>query len=450
LGPALTVLQPEQQLVVSNLINTSHRPARSITISLARLAIGTLSLSCGLREGAIGPAPTHDAGAKADARASGGGLGGAPAHDAGATISGTGGATGAGGATGGGGARGTGGATGATAAGGARDAGTTGGAAGAPARDGGVSVGTGGATVPDAGTVSGYTMVFSDEFNGTSLDRTKWCTRYVYGGGAPLQIPDTGCTGPDGFAGTLDFLNDEQQRYVDTNTKGEAMHVESAGTLKMRATKTRTDTYASYESSMIRSKVQFKPSATTSYYILSRVRLPNVKGTWPAMWFSCGFGATSQIMWPPEVDIFEGALNMVEDNPNMIRMGSQVKGGKQTSTGAMDITYSSPTYDRTWNNYFAPAPDTLRGVWVNIGATWSANAVCYYVNGLQTMCENYHWTDDAGNPANTASLLLNLAIGGAWAGRHGIDDVSFPATFEADYVHVYSFAGLTPPGTLPQ
>jgi hypothetical protein len=447
LGRALNVLQPEQQLVVSNLTNTLYRPFRSISIGIAQLAIGTLSLSCGLREGSIGPAPTHDPGPKSDARASGGGSGGAPAHDAGATIPGTGGATGAGGAKGAGGA---------TGAGGARDAGTTGGAAGAPARDAGAGTGTGGttgsggATATDAGTVAGYTMVFSDEFNGTSLDRTKWCTRYVYGGGAALQFPDTGCTGPDGFAGTLDFLNDEQQRYVDTNTKGEAMHVESAGTLKMRATKTRTDTYASYESSMIRSKLQFKPSTATSYYILSRVRLPNVKGTWPAMWFSCGFGTTSTIMWPPEVDIFEGALNMVEDNPNMIRMGSQVKGGKQTSTGAMDITYSSPTYDRTWNNYFATAPDTLRGVWVNIGATWTANAVCYYVNGLQTMCENYHWTDDAGNPANTASLLLNLAIGGAWAGRHGIDDASFPATFEADYVHVYSFAGQTPPGTLPQ
>ncbi len=402
-------------MVVSKLNKSLYSPARRITLGLVLVAMCALPMSCGLLEGRIGPPLYEDAGPHS-------GTGGMLARDAG-TNPATGGAP-------------------------AHDAG----AGGAPARDAAVDSGAGGAGVSDAasdlGDISGYTLVFSDEFNGTALDRSKWCTRYVYGGGAPLQIPDTGCTGPDGFSGTLDFLNDEQQRYVDTNTNGETMHVESGGTLKLRATKTRTDTYASYESAMIRSKTQFKPSATTSYYIEARLRLPSVKGTWPALWFSCGFGSTSQIMWPPEVDIFEGALNTVEDTVNMIRMGSQVKGGMQTDTGAQQISYSSPTYDRTWDNYISTT--TLRGVWLNIGATWTTSAVCYYVNGLQTMCENYRWTDDSGNPANTASLLLNLAVGGAWAGRHGIDDTGFPATFEADYIHVFTFAGQTPPGTLPQ
>ena len=301
----------------------------------------------------------------------------------------------------------------------------------------------GGAVPTDAG---GYVLVFSDEFNGTSLDRSKWCTRYVYGGGAPLQVADSACTGPNGSAGTLDFLNDEQQRYVDTNTKGETMHVEAGGTLTLRATKTRTDAYASYESAMLRSKMEFKPTATTSYYTVARLRLPNVKGTWPSLWLAGGFGTTGQTQWPPEIDIFEGALNEVEDTVNMIRMGSQVKGGKQTNSGAQEITYSA-SFDPTWDNYIATS--TLRGVWLNIGALWTADSVCYLVNGVKTMCENYRWTDDSGTAANPASLLLNLAIGGAWAGRHGIEDTAFPAALEADYVHVYTFAGSTPPATLP-
>ncbi len=392
-------------MVESNLSKSSYIAVRGIALGLGLVAMGGLPISCGLGEGRIGP----------------------PLHEGGGARPGTGGTLG-------------------------RDSGANPATGGAPVRDAAVDGDAGGSGVsdaaPDLGDISGYTLVFSDEFNGTALDRSKWCTRYVYGGGAPLQIPDTGCTGPDGFSGTLDFLNDEQQRYVDTNAKGETMHVESGGTLKLRATKTRTDAYASYESAMIRSKTQFKPSATTSYYIEARLRLPDVKGTWPSLWFSCGFGSTNQITWPPEVDIFEGALNTIEDTVNMIRMGSQVKGGMQTDTGAQQITYSSPTYDRTWDNYISA--NTLRAVWLNIGATWTADAVCYYVNGLKTMCENYRWTDDSGNPANTASLLLNLAIGGAWAGRHGIDDTGFPATFEADYIHVFTFAGQTPPGTLPQ
>jgi beta-glucanase (GH16 family) len=299
----------------------------------------------------------------------------------------------------------------------------------------------------EAATAGGYTLVFGDEFNGSSLDRSKWCTRYVFGGGPALQVPDSACTGPDGQSGTLDFLNDEQQRYVDVNAMGQTMHVEAGGTLTLRATKTRADAYASYESAMIRSKLEFKPTAATSYYVVARLRLPAVKGTWPAMWLACGFGTIGKAQWPPEIDIFEGALNGVEDTVNMMRMGSQVRGGAQTSSGAQEITYSA-SFDRTWDNYIATS--TLRGVWLSISAAWTANSVCYLVNGVETMCENYRWTDDSGAAANPASLLLNLAIGGAWAGRHGIDDTGFPTALEADYVRVYSYAGLTAPTPVPQ
>jgi hypothetical protein len=53
------------------------------------------------------------------------------------------------------------------------------------------------------------------------------------------------------------------------------------------------------------------------------------------------------------------------------------------------------------------------------------------------MCENYRWVDNQGVPANGASLLLNLAIGGEWAGAGGIDDSAFPTSFDLDYVCVY-------------
>jgi beta-glucanase (GH16 family) len=407
---------------------SSSRSAHRIGIVLAHMGVGALSLSC-TQEGSIGPklggghdiaAEIHDAGPIGTGPSSGGTDAAPAVHDAAPAGNDTAPASHDAGAT-------------------ASDAAPDSGVGQAvDARDAGTTVPT------DAG--GGYVLVFSDEFNGTSLDRSKWCTRFVYGGGPTLQVPDSACTGPGGTAGTLDFLNDEQQRYVDTNTKGEAMHVEAGGTLTMRSTKTRTDTYASYESAMLRSKMEFKPSTTTSYYIVARLRLPNVKGTWPAMWLSGGFGTTGQTQWPPEIDIFEGALNEVEDTINMMRMGSQVKGGMQTNSGAQEITYSA-SYDRTWDNYIAT--DTLRGVWLNIGSLWTADSVCYLVNGVKTMCENYRWTDDSGTPANPASLLVNLAIGGAWAGRHGIEDTAFPAALEADYVHVYSFAGSTPPATLP-
>jgi len=355
---------------------------------------------------------------------------GAVAPDAGSSMDATssidlGGQTGTGGQSGAGSPSGAGGGSGSPASG-------MGGAGGLP---GGMP----------ASTVAPYTLVFSDEFEGASLDRTKWCTRYVYGGGAALQVPDGACTGPKGTDGTLDFLNDEQERYVDYNTKNEAMHVVGGGTLSLRATKTRADTGAPYEAAMLRSKFEFKPSDGTSYFVVARLRLPSVIGTWPALWLNGGFGTTGQTQWPPEIDIFEGALNGVEDTVNMIRMGSQVR-GLQTDSQKQEIT-SSQSFDTNWDNY--KSGSSLRGVWLTIGAVWTAKSVCYFANGTNAMCENYRWSDNAGAAGNPASLLLNLAIGGAWAGRHGIDDTMFPTSFDVDFVHVYQFSGQTAPTPLP-
>jgi len=34
-------------------------------------------------------------------------------------------------------------------------------------------------------------------------------------------------------------------------------------------------------------------------------------------------------------------------------------------------------------------------------------------------------------------LILNLAIGGNWGGKMGVDDAIFPATMEVDYVRIF-------------
>jgi beta-glucanase (GH16 family) len=296
-------------------------------------------------------------------------------------------------------------------------------------------------SAPDSTSVSaddfhpaGYALVFNDEFDGTSLDRGKWCTRYTFGGGPGLQMPDSTCAGPTGHAGTLDFLNDEQQRYADLNTQGEALHRVGNGTLTLRATKTRADGYAAYEAGMIRSKQEFRPDGATSLYLAARVRLPNVRGTWPAFWLAAGFGTNGQPSWPPEIDIFEGALNGVDDRANMLRMGAHTGSG-QTASGKQEITFVDPRYELTWNNY---RPEhSMRETWLVIAAEWTSGSVCYFVDRVKTMCENYRWVSDDGSAANAANVLLNLAIGGGWAGRYGVDDALFPTGLEIDYLRVY-------------
>ena len=277
----------------------------------------------------------------------------------------------------------------------------------------------------------GYELVFQDEFDGTQLDRDTWCTRYIYGGGAtPTTDPECTRNGD----GNLDFLNDEQQRYVDTNRNGQRMHVLANGTLTLRATKTRTDGYASYESAMIRSKRTFRPTGTTSYYITARVRMPDVVGTWPAFWLNSDRRADGSTTWPPEIDIFDGAYNGRDDRAEMLHQAAIIRGA-QTASGNREYTFSVPEYDRTWNNFHAAS--SLRGKWVETSVEWTANNVCYFVDGRKTACENYRWVENGGQQAAPAHVLLNLAIGGNWAGRYGIDDAKIPTAFDVDYVRVY-------------
>lgn len=359
---------------------------------------------------------------------------------------------------------GSGGAAGSASAGSGAEAGSAGtGAAGeaADAGSGGVSgavsavAGAGAGASGAAGSATGpltpvgpadwlpdasYKLVFSDEFEGTEFDYARWCTRLPWPGNVPLELDaerdDPACTGADHSRGTRDFLKQENQRYVVKNTLGESTHVVSDGTLKLRATKTRSDMYNAYESGLIRSRFSFVPSADTKYYIVSRVRLPDVKGTFVAMWMMSGFGAID-LAWPPEIDIFEGALNEKEDTADMLRLGAHVSiNGPQTKTGAVDFVSYSAQFNPNVNNY--RAAQSVRNVWITFSAEWTAERVCYYIDGTNVMCENYHWVTPTGEAANPAQLILNLAIGDEWAGRYGIDDTKIPTALEIDYARIYA------------
>jgi hypothetical protein len=37
-------------------------------------------------------------------------------------------------------------------------------------------------------------------------------------------------------------------------------------------------------------------------------------------------------------------------------------------------------------------------------------------------------------------LILNIAVGGTWGGKKGVDDAIFPERMEVDYVRVYQIA----------
>lgn len=278
-------------------------------------------------------------------------------------------------------------------------------------------------------------LVLSDDFSGEALDRTAWCTRLAYGGGPPLQVPDDSCTRYPGM-GVADYANiDENQRFRDFNNAGQALHVVRDGIIELRATLTGTDPYTRFEAAAIRSKKSFRPDRQTSYYLTARVQLPNVLGIWPAFFIIPGLAPNGEAQWPPEVDIFEGAINGDPgENAFTLIQHAQVRGA-QTPSGESEWFYAAPGFDTSWG--FWRSPVNLRDRWIEVGMEWTEQSVCYFIDGDKTACERYAWLTNDGRLANPAEVVMLLAVGGPWAGRGGIDDAAFPTSLKVDHIRVY-------------
>jgi len=251
---------------------------------------------------------------------------------------------------------------------------------------------------------AGYVLAFNDEFRGTTLNRAKWATRYIYG------------------AETQDRLNDEQQRYTDNNTQTVA-----GGVLTLTARKVSSTDPAgiNYESGMIR-------SLWTSRYgfYQARVKMPGGIGVWPGFWLNSDVSAEGRLGWPPEIDIAEFVNNGVEDKVNMLHSNVKLNPGTSST-----LTYADPAFNTTWTAY--QAPFNFNDDWHTIGAEWDPTSVTLYVDGKKIYTRSYAWTYADGTLAGPAHILLNFAIGGAWAGRHGIDDSAFPQGLQIDWVRAY-------------
>lgn len=257
-----------------------------------------------------------------------------------------------------------------------------------------------GSTVPP-----GYSLVFNDEFGGSAVKRPKWFTRYINGNE------------------TTDRLNDEKQRYRDN-----ANHRFADGILSLTARKVRSDDPQgiNYESGMLRSDFTFRYG-----YVEARVRMPGGRGVWPAFWLASDVDAQGRHAWPPEIDIFEVVNNGVEDTMDMLHTGVIVP----TGAAPAPTLYADTAYSPTWTYWRAPY--RFNDGWHTVAIEWTPEAVSTFVDGRRIVTRAYRWTRSDGTPAGPAHLLLNLAIGGSWAGRHGIDDSAFPQALQVNWVRVY-------------
>ena len=246
---------------------------------------------------------------------------------------------------------------------------------------------------------AGWEMVFSDEFNGDNLDRNKWATRYIYQNE------------------TLDHFNDEKQRYRDN-------HALSGGVLNLVAKKIPGSDL--FESAMIRSHRTFYYG-----YYEARVFLPNAKGVWPAFWLEADYDIDGKTWHPPEIDIFEFVINGVEDKANSLH--SNTVG----PWSAKSYTYVDKDFLLKFQNMYGR--EDLNLGWHTAGFVWAPDRISFFWDGRLIYSRMYQWLRKDGQLGPPAHVDLNFAVGGAWAGRHGIDEAAFPQAFKIDYIRVCQF-----------
>lgn len=242
-----------------------------------------------------------------------------------------------------------------------------------------------------------YELVWSDEFNGTSLDESRWS----------YQIGD-GCD-----IGLCGWGNNERQYYQADNV------TVANGLMTIEAREERNKGSA-YTSARIRSI--FKGDFTYGR-IEARMKLPGGQGIWPAFWMlptdeTYGGWAASG-----EIDIME-AINLGASG------GNEVHGTLHYGGSWPDNVYSGAPY--------TPGTSVMDN-FHTYAVEWEPGEIRWYVDGLLYQTQTDWYSTNGAYPApfdQDFHILLNVAVGGEWPGDPDSTTV-FPVTMQVDYVRVY-------------
>jgi beta-glucanase (GH16 family) len=151
-----------------------------------------------------------------------------------------------------------------------------------------------------------------------------------------------------------------------------------------------------------------------------RAKVSTGVGTWPAIWM---LGTNiKEVGWPMcgEIDIMEN----VGFDPSVVHGNVHTKAYHHSiGTNKGDKI----ELEKPWDQYHVYAVE------------WFEDRIDFFVDDIKYFTfDKESDTDDTVWPFNKPHyLLLNLAIGGSWGGRDGIDDSLFPHRFYVDYVRVY-------------
>lgn len=245
--------------------------------------------------------------------------------------------------------------------------------------------------VSDAGystpsSYPGYTLAWSDEFNGNSVNTADWTYE----------------TGNNGWGNNEleNYTNTTQNSFVSTgNLIIEARHVGDAYSSARMITKNK--------------------KIFTYGRIDIRAKLPKGKGIWPALWMLGN--NIDAVNWPScgEIDMME----LLGQEPNKVY-------------GTMHWGTSAATHESKGTNYVLSSGDFYDEFHV-FSMLWEQDSIKLYVD--DHLYFSFSKGDVTGSPYpfnNNFFFIFNVAVGGNWPGNpDGTTD--FPQRMFVDYVRVF-------------
>lgn len=243
--------------------------------------------------------------------------------------------------------------------------------------------------------LSSTTLVWSEEFNGGSVNGSKW--KYVIGGGG--------------------FGNRELQHYTHHAA------VVRDGTLRITA---KCEKYGGERFTSAKITTESSGTWGPGHRVEVRARSPKAKGTWPAIWMlpvGNVYGG-----WPKsgEIDIMES----VGCTPG------QVLGTVHTNA-----------YNHMHNSQAYGSHSLSESDWHTYAIQWTEREIQWFVDdSLFAVFRPTHQNSDRWPFSQKFYLILNLAVGGSWGGMclpaegpscDGGSDFSRGQVLEVDYARVY-------------
>jgi beta-glucanase (GH16 family) len=230
------------------------------------------------------------------------------------------------------------------------------------------------ATTPAA--PAGWHLIWSDEFNGTSVDTTKWNIENQASGGYRVCCLFYG----------LQYWTPQ-----DVTEQSGVLQIES---------EQRSMGGKNYTSGAISTdgKLDFLYGRVDI-----RAKLPTTQGMWPAFWM------VPQAPGPAQFEIDQ--MELLGQNPGTVYMTNHWNGqGNQQQCVFNGADFSQAYHDFTLD--------------------WEPGSITWYIDGVQ------HCQITQGVSNLPLYLIINTAVGGSWVGSPNSSTV-FPQYMDLDYVRVY-------------